>query len=152
MGKYRQTFWEFGSNAKASNTTVHTDDLNAGNIAAQLALADAFEAAIIGASLGTPGTREISAVVEEVAKTPSTEPAAQRENKWLISFTDNVTGLGGSYTIPCYDPSLLGGDGETMDTTEAAYIALVAASDAYVRSNTGNNTTVTSVRFTARNL
>jgi len=152
VGKFRQTFWEFGSNAKASATTVHTADLNAGNIAAQLTLAQAFEDALAGVSLGNLGTQEISAVVDEVAKNPSGNSAAQRENKWLVSFVDDVTGLGGSFTIPCYNSALLGGDGETMDTGSSQYTNLVAATEAYVRSLAGNAISVTSVRFTARNL
>lgn len=152
MGKFKEAFWEFGSAAKSSSTTVHTADLNAGNITAQLALAADFQAAIEAISTGTPGTVEIVATTDEVAKTPSMEPVAQRENKWLISFVDDVTGLGGSFTVPCYTPSLLGGDGETMDTGAAEYTALVEATEAYVKSNTGNPVTVTSVRFSARNL
>ena len=152
MGRVKETFWEFGGNAKASNTSVHTADLNAGNITAQLALAATFQASIEAISTGNPGTVEIVATTDEVAKTPSSEPVAQRENKWLISFTDDVTGLGGSFTVPCYTPSLLGADGEFMDSGAAEYTALVAATEAYVKSNTGNAVTVTSVRFSARNI
>jgi hypothetical protein len=149
---YSKVYWEFGTAAKASSVSVHTPALNAGNIAAQETLRAAFEAAVDAVTLGNPGSEQWTATATQVAKNPSADEAAHRENKWLVSFVDDVTGLGGSYTIPCSDLSLLGGDGSFMDTGSAEYIALAAASDAFVRSNAGNATTVTSVKFSARTL
>jgi hypothetical protein len=149
---YRKVYWEFGTAAKSSAVAVHSPALNAGNIAAQEALRAAFEAAVDAVSLGTGGSEQFIATETDVARTPSSNPVAQRENKWLVSFVDNVTGLGGGFTIPCYDPSLLGGDGESMDTGSTEYGDLVSATQAFVRSNAGNTVTVTSVRFRARTL
>jgi hypothetical protein len=149
---YRKVYWEYGTAAKSSAVQVHSPALNAGNIAAQEALRAAFESAIDAVTLGTGGSEMFVATESDVARTPSTNPIAQRENKWLVSFVDGVTGLGGSFTIPCYDPSLLGGDGESMDTGSAEYADLVAATEAFVRSNAGNTVTVTSIRFRARTL
>jgi hypothetical protein len=149
---YSKVYWEFGSAAKASSVTVHSANLTAGNIAAQEGLRAAFEAAVDGLTLGNPGSEQWTATATAVAKNPAAAEEAQRENKWLVSFVDDVTGLGGSYTVPCADLSLLGGDGQYMDTASAEYIALVAASDAFVLSNAGNATSVTSVKFSARTL
>lgn len=151
MGKLRQVFWEYGTAAKSSSTVVHTADLNAGNIAAQETLRDAFLSAIAGVSLGAVGTMEWVATTDDVARTPSSNAAAQRENKWMVSFVDNVTNLGGSFTIPCYDSAEIAADGESMDAG-AKRTALVNATEAYVLSNAGNAVTVTGIRFTARNL
>jgi len=152
MGRYNLTIWEAGSKAKASSVGVHTVDLNAGNIAAQLVLAGLFKDAVLAVSLGNEGTEEILATANEVAKNPSSNLAAQRENKWLVSYIDTVTNRGGSFTIPCYNSALLGGDGETMDTTATEYTDLVDAVENYIRSNAGNAVTVTSVKFAARTL
>lgn len=151
MGKLRQVFWEYGSKAQASATSVNAADLTVGNIVAQEGLRDAFIAAITAVSLGTPGTMDWIAERDEVARTPSANAAAQRENKWLVSFVDAVTGLGGSFTIPCYDSALLGLDGEEM-VAGAERTALISATEAFVLSNAGNAVTVTGIRFTARNL
>lgn len=148
---YSKTYWEYGGNAKASSVSVHSPTLNAGNIAAQEALRAAFESAVDAISLGTAGSEQFIATEVNVARTPSANPLAQRENKWLVSYTDNVTGLGGSFSIPCADLSLLGADGENMDSG-AEYAALVSATQDFVRSNAGNAVTVTSVKFRARNL
>ena len=149
---YRKVFWEFGSAAKGSSVSVHSPNLNAGNIAAQETLRAAFETAVDAVTLGNSGSETFVATEVDVAKNPSTNPLAQRENKWLVSFVDSVTGLSGSFTIPCADLSLLGGDGSSMDTGSSEYAALVAATEAFVRSNVGNTVTVTSVVFRARTL
>lgn len=151
MGKLRQVFWEYGTAAKSSSTTVHTADLAVGNIATQETLRDAFLAAIEAVSIGEPGTMEWVAETNDVAKTPSANEAAQRENKWLISFVDNVTGLGGSFTVPCYDSTLIATDGESMEAGTPR-TNLVSATEAYVLSNAGNAVTVTGIRFTSRNI
>ena len=152
MGRYEKTFWEFGTDAKASKTSVHTPDLTAGNFAAQIALRDAFEAAIDAVSLGNSGRESTIAVETDPGRVPSLNPIAQRENKWLVSFNDNTLGNPGSFTVPCYDPALLGADGENMDAGAAEYAALVTATEAYIRSVAGNVVTVTSVKFSARTI
>lgn len=143
--------WEYGDNAKPSKAEVHSPTLNAGNIAAQLAAFDAWRAAVEGVSLGNPGSYQITASDTTVAKVTATDPAAQRENKWLVSYTDNVTGLPGSYTIPCYDPDQLATDGENL-AAGANRTALITATEAFVLSNAGNAVTVTSIKFRARTL
>lgn len=151
MGKARYTLWEYGGNAKASSVDVRTADLTAGNIVAQTGLFDDFRAAIDDVVIGNPGTVEFVATVDEVAKNPSTNELAQRENKWLVSFIDTTTNRGGSYTIPtALLTGLLDASGEFMDTASAEYIALKAASDAFVKSVAGNATEVQSVKFVAR--
>lgn len=152
MGKYSKTYWEFGTEAKASSVSVHSPELNAGNIAAQETLRAAFEAAVDAVSLGSPGSEEFVATLVEVAKTPSANPLAQRENKWLVSYKDNTTNRGGTFTIPTADLALLQADGVNMDAASDEYADLVTAAEAFVRSPLGNTITVTSIRFTARNI
>lgn len=149
---YSKVYWEYGSAAKGSSVSVHSPALNAGNIAAQETARAAFEAAVDAVSLGNSGSEQFTATETVIAKNPSTNPLAQRENKWLVSFTDNTTGFGGSFTIPCADLSLLGGDGQFMDTGITEYSDLKTAVEAFVRSKAGNAVTVTSVKFSGRTL
>lgn len=149
---YRKVFWEYGTGAKSSSVEVHSAPLSAANFVAQETLRAAFEAAIDAVSLGNGGSEAFIATEVEVARNPSANPIAQRENKWLVSFVDDVTGLPGSFTIPCYDPALLAADGSSMDTSSAEYTDLVSAVQGFVRSNAGNTVTVTSIRFRARTL
>lgn len=147
---YSKTYWEYGSNAKASKVSVYSEPLTAANFDAQNALRAAFESAVDAITLGNPGSEQFVAVETVVAKNPAASPQAQRENKWLISCAE--TGGGGTvtFTVPCADLTLLAADGENMDSTSAEYIALVAAVEAFIQSNDGNAVTVTSVKFRAR--
>lgn len=143
--------WEYGDNAKTAKAEVHSPTLNVGNIAAQTGLFDDWRDAVAAVSLGNPGGYSLTAIDTPAAKVTATDPAAQRENKWLVSYTDNVTGLPGSYTIPCYDPDQLATDGENL-AAGANRTALIDATEAFVKSNAGNAVTVTSIKFRARTI
>lgn len=147
---YEKVYWEYGTNAKSSSVSVYSEPLTAANFNAQVALQNAFEAAVDAVTLGTAGSERLLAVQTVVARTPSANPLAQRENKWLVTCAE--TGGGGvvTFTIPCADLSLLAADGENMDATAAEYTALVAAIEDFVQSNDGNAVTVTSIKFRAR--
>lgn len=149
-GKWSKDYWEFGTNAKPSGVSVHIVTQTAGNIVAQAALLQDLEDAIDAVTLGNNGTEQTVATITPVVRNPSLNPIAQRENKWLVQMEDTVSGLPASFTIPCYDPSLLGPDGESMDTTSAEYAALVAAVEAVVRSAAGNVVSVVGVVFRTR--
>ena len=151
-GKYNKTYWEFGTAAKASQVSVHIVTLTAGNLAAQEGLRADLEAAMDAISLGNNGSEEFVAEVTPVVKNPSTNPLAQRENKWLVTMSETGTGNPVSFTIPCADLSLLAADGESMDTSLTEYTDLVSAVEAFVRSNDGSAVTVTSVKFRARTI
>lgn len=148
---YSKVYWEYGTAAKASSVKVFSPALTTGNIVAQEALRAAFESAVDAVSIGNSGSQTFVATETAVAKNPSTDPLAQRENKWLVSAVDDTTLLPVTFTIPCADLSLLGTDGETM-AAGATLTALVSAVEAFVLSNAGNSVTVTSVRFRARNI
>ena len=147
---YSKTYWEFGSAAKSSKVSVYSPALDAGNIAAQEALRADFEAAVDAVSIGVGGSEQFVATETTVARTPSTNPLAQRENKWLVSCVESGTGNPVQFTIPCADLSLLGSDGVSMNTAIPEYADLVAATEAFVRSNDGNTVTVSTITFRAR--
>lgn len=151
-GSYTKTYWEFGTAAKPSQASVYTPTLNAGNIDAQETLRAAFEAAMDAVSIGNNGSEQFIAQVTNQVRNPSLNPLAQRENKWLVTCSESGTGNAVTFTIPCADLSLLGADGESMDTTSTEYADLVAATNAFVRSNDGNAVTVTTIKFRGRTL
>jgi hypothetical protein len=150
MGNYTRTLKDF--DGEVSNVQVHVADLNAGNIAAQITLQSDFGAAINNLSLGS---------LQKIAngnQVDSNQPAptnvwAQRELKWRVDFTDDVTGEPGFYTIPMANADLLSAiaKGEA-DLTDADVIAFVAASDAYVLSKQGNPTSVVRIVMVGRNI
>lgn len=149
---YSKVYWEYGSAGKASSVSVRSVALTVGNIVAQEAARAAFEAAVDAVSLGSPGSETFTATESEVAKNPAGDTGAQREIKWLVSYTDDVNGFGGNFTIPCADDSLLGSDGVFMDTANTEYTDLRDAVEAFVRSKAGNAVTMTSVKYSARTL
>lgn len=149
---YSKTYWEFGTEAKSSQVSVHSPTLTAGNLDAQEALRAAFEAAVDAVTLGTAGSEKFVATETSVVRTPSANPLAQRENKWLVTCAETGTGNPVTFTIPCADLSLLAGDGNSMDTTSTEYTDLVSAIEAFVRSNDGNTVTVSTIKFRGRTL
>ena len=151
-GKFEMILWEYGTNTKASRTSVFIPTLTTGNIVAQQALADTFRDAVQAVSLGNLGSQTLTANIVEVGKNASLNTAAQRENKWLVSCVETATGNSVTFTIPCYDSGLIAPDGESMDTTATEYADLVAATNAFVRSNDGNAVTVSTVKFRARSM
>jgi hypothetical protein len=151
-GKYEKVYWEFGTNAKVSSVSVWTAEITEANFAAQETLRAAFEAAVDAVSLGNNGAETKVAVYTPVVRNPSLNPVAQRENKWLVTLSETGSGNPFTFTIPCYDPSLLAADGESMDTAATEYADLVTATEAYARSNDGNLGTVVSIKFRARNI
>lgn len=150
MGTYSRTLKDF--DGEVSTVQVHTTDLNAGNIAAQITLQADFGTAINDMSLGSLQKIAYGNLVESNQPKPS-NVWAQRELKWRVDFTDDVTGEPGFYTIPCANADLLSLIAPAeADLTDADVIAFVAASDAYVLSKAGNATSVQRIVMVGRNI
>lgn len=127
-------------------------DLNAGNFAAQQALMDALVSATQVIVLGTKVKDTRKAVVTTFTETRPVSPFAQRENKWLVRYTDNVTPSGnGTLEIPAPDLDFLDANGTHLDLAGVEGAAWVAAFEAYQRSKLGNAVTVASVEYVGRN-
>lgn len=136
-----------------STVGVNTVTIDALNIAAQDGLMDDLRAAIEAVSLGVfykdTRTFEIIKALPE----PPTDPAAQRELKWLVSGYDAVTLASWSMEIPCADTSLLDpANQDRMDPASAEYTALVTAVEAIARSIAGNAVSVLQVTLVGRSL
>lgn len=152
MAKFQFKLREFGSNGKSSSASVHATDLTAGNFVAQETAAEALRAAIAAVSLGTPGEATIDHQVDAGSDAPSSDPQAQRENKWLVSMRETSGNLEAvTFTIPCADLDQLATNGEDM-ADGANKSALITAIEAYALSRDGVAVNVESIKFRARTL
>ena len=136
---------------ETSGVGVNMVDLNAGNIAATLALIATLEAAIDAVHIGTPRSETIIAVTADIPGVLPANGFAQRETKWLVSGVDTA-GLTSTLEIPCADLSLLGGGTGTLDISAGAGLALANALNALWVSRAGNAVTVSQIVHVGRNI
>jgi hypothetical protein len=150
MGRFALSFIDHGNEGAAMG--VNIVDLNAGNFAAQDAAMDALASAVAAVTRGTL-VKDTRVAVETV--TPGTPPAsaeAQRETKWLVRATDDVTGFAVTFTIPTADLTNLVPNTGAMDLVGANGAALVAAIEAVVTSRLGNAISVVEILHVGRNI
>lgn len=121
------------------------------------AILDATITTLYGAVDGlTIGTLEKSMLKTSADKdagstTPPVNQYAQREIKWLVKYSDDVTGKRYSLEIPCADLSLLVAGTETMNVAAGAGAAFVTAFEANVLSPDGNAVSFISAKMVGRN-
>lgn len=115
---------------------------------------DSIIAALEGITIGTRGQAvfrtEVEDEVDDLAQPAS--QYAQRETKYLVTYTDDVNGRIGQIEIPTADLTLLASGGDVADATDAAVIAFVGALEAYGETRDGNALSVSSIRHVGRNL
>lgn len=127
-------------------------DLTAVNFDPQNILMNVLAAACQDIVLGTKVKEARLASVTTFTETKPASPFAQRENKWLVRYTDNVDPNGdGSLEIPTPDLSLLNLAGTFLDLTTAEGAAFETAFNNYQRSRLGNAVTLVSVQYVGRN-
>lgn len=135
-----------------STLQVHAADLNAGNFATQLTAQATFGTAVNDMSLGTLQKIQYGNVVDAINGPPA-ETYAQRELKWKVNFTDDVTGKPYHFTIPVADTSKLDPNNRGYaDLSNVDVAAFVTATEAYVLSQDGNAITVVSIELVGRNI
>lgn len=126
--------------------------LTAANFDAQATLMNSLVGATQAIVLGTKVKDQRIAVVTTFTETKPTSPFAQRENKWLVRYTDNVTPNGnGSMEIPAPDLQFLNNEGTFLDLTTTEGAAFETAFNAFQRSRLGNAVTLVSVQYVGRN-
>jgi len=130
----------------------NTLQITSGNIVAQLALIATLQGAIDNVANGLFDGKTVQA--EDVPVGPkATDVNAQRESKWRVSFTDDVTPVGnGSFEIGMADLTLLVAGSGLMDVSGGAGAALVTAIEAVVLSRLENAVTVTDIIHVGRNI
>lgn len=150
-GRHTLAIWDY--DREIGHVTVPTVVIDEINLVAQDAFMDAFVTAVGGVSLGViyKDTRVFSAV--QLAGTEPSDEDAQRELKWLVQMSDDVTFQAHTMEIPCADLQLLDALARgRMDETDAAYTALKAAIEDYYLTKAGNAVTVGHVILVGRNL
>lgn len=126
--------------------------MTSANFDAQVALLNALQVAVDNVVLGQFDGKTLNAVDVPVGPAAS-DKDAQRESKWRVAYTDDVTPLGnGSFEIGMTDNSLLVAGEGIMDITGGAGAALVTAIQNAVISRQGNAITVTRISHVGRNV
>lgn len=151
-GKLTATYLD-ASNEKSS-VTVTGPTLVAGNIAAQTTLMNSLITAIAAIILGTHSKTAVVASEAQLSDVPPVNQFAQRENKWLVTYTGNTSNKKFQVEIPTPDLDKLVPGTDLADATDADVIAFVTAFEAFVLSpdNGTEAVTVLSIRFVGRNL
>jgi len=153
MGNSRATFsvWDYDKETGTfSCPGVEIDEVN---FVAQNALIAALFLAVGDVSKGQI-YKDVRVFDEGlISGTPPGDDTAQRENKWLVRLTEADTWRKLKMEIPCADTGLLDVNSKgQMDKSDAKYIALKAAIEAYYLSDRDKAVTVGDVIFVGRNL
>lgn len=131
---------------------VHITDINAGNLATVATALATLLAAIQAIVIGELAHETIILSNTFSSAAPASSPLAQRENKWLVRYTDTTTHRIFKTEIPTADLSLLGSNSEFLDLSAGAGLAFKTAFEAVVKSIAGNAVAVVSVQFVGRSL
>lgn len=146
MARVRMAFTDYGNERSRATFPVADAILDA--------TITALVSAIEGLTLGTRGTAYL--VVEEAknagADTPATSPYAQRENKYLCRYQDDVTAKFYQLEIPTADLNELATNSDLVDLEGVAGAAFKTAFEDAVQTDDGNAVTLISVQFVGRNL
>lgn len=133
-------------------TGVWMATLSAANFAAQATAAAAVQTAIQNVSLIDYEGQVYPAMVEPRETIAPTSPFAQREAKWLVTMTDNVTLEINQFEIGGPDLALLVPGSDLLDVSGGAGAALVTALEANAQSRLGNSVSFVSARHVGRNI
>lgn len=131
--------------------SLPTADMNAGNIATELAAHVLLESKILDVVLGVVSRRDAVAVVfdAEPVAAPS-DPAAQTNIKWLVRYIDDVNSRPFTLTIGTADltnQSLRMPNSTLWDPADVNWTDFVAAFEAVVLSEDGNAVSVQQVEL-----
>jgi hypothetical protein len=136
---------------ETSTTTYPGVDLTAGNFTAQSALMDALVAAQQDIQIGLITQDARKASVAQISGVIAS-PYAQRENKWLVSMTDQVTNRKVTLEVPAPALSFLVPGSDLADLTATEVAAYIAALEAFMQNYGTNDVNVNTIRFVGRNL
>jgi len=152
----RETYTLIDASNEKSTVTLNSVATTSANYDAQLTAYSTLRTAINGIVLGEPNKYQYVAVDFTVGNEPASDPFAQREMKWLVSYVGDSSGklyqlerptadLGNGNLIPSSD---------LADLTSTGMAAFVTAFEAFARApdNLAETVTVTQIRFVGRNL
>lgn len=129
---------------------LYLPNTNAGNLDAHIAALDALQTAVNAVCDGVFDGKQLLAV-DVPAGEQSPDTAAQREGKWRVTYSDNVTPIGnGSFEIGMYSSDFIDPGTQNM-IAGAERTALVNAIQGTFVSRLGNAITVTGIYHVGRN-
>jgi len=151
-GKLAVTFADYGG--EKSTFQVNTLVVNAGNFAANDTLMTSLIASAnaLVDGLQVKETRQYSAA--GTGQGASSVPTAQRELKWLITFSDDVNGELGNRELPCPlldATTILTGVEGNANLSDSKWVTFIADFEALVLSKESNPVTVVGARLVGRN-
>jgi hypothetical protein len=153
MSKLVLTYRDYGTPGERSTAIFEGQDMTALNYDAEVTAQNTLRDAVNAITLG-----ELAKVTRVAQESPQpgampASPFAQRESKWLVRYSDTVTGKKATLEIPCADLAKL--DPNSQDRalmTDTDIAAFVTAFEAYVLSPSGTlgNAQVDEIIFVGR--
>jgi len=150
-GKATLTFADY--DGEKSSVSFSTATVGAGNIVAVGAAIDQFLTDIGNVTLGV-NVKDVRVYSDTGSGSgQAASPNAQREMKWLCSYTDDITGAAQRMEIPCplLSANTLGAGG-LWNSADALWVAFKSAFENVVVSSAGNAVTLAEVRLVGRNI
>lgn len=138
---------------ETTNFRVPITTVTAGNYAATQTLLNSLSGAIAAVTIGSLIRNVTESSIFTAAAIPSTNPLAQRENKWLARYHDSTNGQKFNVSFGTADLSLLANNSEFLDLTTGAGATLKSTFEAVVVSpnDSSHNVVLDSVQFVGRN-
>jgi len=158
ISRFSQTLQDYGTPGPGSTTGgekstwgAWIDTLASGNFVTQTGLVSSLLSAVLAITKGGQSGMATIAV-SDVSTVAITDPLAQRENKWLVRYHDNIDGTKFSLEIPTADLTLLTTGNEFADLDGTEFAAFVAAFQAVVVSpdDPSHDVLVDSIQFVGR--
>jgi len=147
------TFQFTDASNEKSTLSLTSVNLDAANFAAQQTAAAALSVAQAALSIGDLTRRTMADVLLDSPSIPS-NPFAQRELKWLVTYQGDTSGKLFNSEIPCPDltGNLVAGT-DIADVTSTPWVNYIAAFEAFVRSPDNDTETVSfvSAKLVGRN-
>lgn len=145
------------SSREKSNFGFTITAVTAVNLAGQLTAMTALETAIVGITTGEFTRKQMDVYNNTFLPVTPTDPACQKENKWLVRYNDETTGKVYRMEIPTADLTLLpadpaGGISEYLDLSVNPGLAFKTAFEGIAQSPDvpANEINVLSVQFVGR--
>jgi hypothetical protein len=138
---------------ETSTVGVHVTEVTAANFDATVAAQAALLSAIEGVTLGNNFKGSMVANIVKDQPAPATDPASQRELKWMVRAFDAVTYDVVTIELPCADTDYLeSSNSDKMDISTGNGATLVTQIEATCLSKNGNALEVIEIVLVGRAL
>ncbi len=150
-GQYVVSLWDYDK--ETGTVTVPTVVIDETNLVVQSAFMDTFLTSLANVTICEIFKETRTYFLDQITGTPPGDKQAQREKKWLVQMSDDVTFEALTMTIPGADLTLLDADDRgKMDKGLAQFTAIKASIENFYLSKYGNSVTVHDLVFVGRNL